>query len=134
MKIDSIICLAGNYFNESKYDSSSAYYFLALKISKEANEVGRMVESQIGLANCSSAQGNYSQAFFFATQGLDLINQHGLTNSAKLANLCYLKGNAEYKLGQTDESIQSLNDGIDIYSNNIKHDSIYTLLYKTQGS
>ena len=134
IKIDSIIYIAGNYFNESKYDSSSAYYILALKISKEANEVGRMVESQIGLANCSNAQGNYSQAFFFATHGLDLINRHRLTNSARLANLYYLKGNAEYKLRQTNESIQSLNDGIDIFRNNNKHDSIYTLLYKTLGN
>ena len=134
MKIDSMIYLADIYFNESKYDSSSACYILALKISKETNEVGRMVKSQIGLANCSNALGNYSQAFLFSTQGLDLINQHGLTNSAWLANLYYLKGNAEYKLRHTNESIQSLNYGIDIYKENIEHDSIYTLLYKTLGN
>jgi CHAT domain-containing protein/Tfp pilus assembly protein PilF len=132
--VDSLISVAGMYFHEEKYDSCYTFFFQALNVSEQENYVDGIIESQIGIANCSNAQGNYQKTIIFANKGLELMNKGGLRNSAWLTTLYYLKGHAEYKLRKTEESISSIKAGIEKYKNNIELDSIYTLLYKALGN
>ena len=131
---DSILKLAKEYFLNNEIDSAYSCYLQSLSISGKTNYLNGTIISQIGLSNCSNSNGDYNNTIEIATKSLELIKQSGSTNPIWFSNIFYLKGTAEYKIRKTEESINSLNAGINIYRNNFKPDSIYTLLYKTLGN
>jgi CHAT domain-containing protein len=131
---DSIISLAEKHYRNSDYDSAYYYFDHALNSSEYFNYVNGIIKCRIGLANCSNAQGNYLNSLKQTSLGLELVEQRNSQNSVWLPPLFYLKGLAEYKLRNNEESLHSLNAGIKAYGNNLQHDSIFTLLNKTLGN
>ncbi len=131
---DSIISLAEKYYHKGYYDSAYYYFDHALKSSEQNNYDNGIIVSHIGMAKCSIAKSEYHNAVKHTTLNLELLGQASSANSVWLPSIFYLKGLAEYKLRNTHESILSLNAGIGAYGNNLKQDSIFTLLYKTLGN